>query len=615
MCGICGVAHADATAEVPRETLSRMRRALTHRGPDGHGERCESGVGLAHTRLSIIDVAGGQQPMRNEDGTVWITFNGEIYNYQPLRERLQEQGHVFRTKSDTEVLVHLYEEKGPDLVHELNGMFAFAIHDTRRQRVVLARDHFGIKPLFYAERDGTLYFGSEVKSVLAGLESSGETTTAAVQEYLLFGFLTEDRSFFRGVKRLPPGSTAIWEDGRLTVKSFWMPSAPEPSHFASIDAAADALELQLDASVRAQMMSEVPLGTFCSGGVDSGLVSAFAARGTRQHFHTFSVGFADPAWDETALATETSHRIGSHHHVLIADSETFRSSLPDAIRSNDEPLLHQNSVLIAQLSAMAKEHVTVVLTGEGSDEIFDGYPRHHIARANAVAQHWPHWLRRTAAFSLNRLGGRKSHLLGSHLDLSFADAVVLNSAKVASPLVERLTGSAPTDAIGTRSAMAETLTVRGDAGASISRYDQRAYLPCLLDRLDRMTMASGLEGRVPFLDVKLVEWARQLPALYRLGFLGNKRVVKELGARYLSQATARGPKSGFGVPVGDWMLTPEWAPLVGRLRDPSHPATAMLDAREVRALVDAHFKGVPGLADVLWLLLNVYLWHENRSEA
>jgi asparagine synthase (glutamine-hydrolysing) len=610
MCGICGVVHTDRASTVDVARLRRMRAALSHRGPDGQGEHRSDGVGFAHARLSVIDVATGQQPLSNEDGSVWITYNGEIYNFATLRERLLDQGHRFRTKSDTEVLVHLYEEMGTELVHELNGMFAFAIHDRRQRRVVLARDHFGIKPLYYAVRDGTLVFASEIKAVLAGLDAPVETTTAAVQEYLIFRCLAEDRSFFSGVKRLPPGSVAIWQDGQLTVRTFWTPPAPRASDLGSIEEAADALEAHLDTAVRSQLMSEVPLGAYCSGGVDSGLISTFAARAIPQRLHTFSVGFSDPEWDETASARDTATRIGSQHHVLLADSLLFQESLGRLIWNHDEPLAHPNSVLIALLSEFARQHVTVVLTGEGADEIFGGYPRHHIARANHAAQRLPSWMRLTASHALRRLGGRKGRLLGEQLHLGFTEAVVLNSAFVSPALAERLTGSAPVDVLEQRYRLAESLVVPDDPAASISRYDQRTYLPCLLDRMDRMTMSCGLEGRVPFLDVRLAEWASLVPPAYRLGVLGNKRVVKQLGARYLSRNSVMGPKSGFGVPVGDWLLTPEWASIAERLRDRNHPATSMVDTVEVNALLDAHARGDQGLSEVLWLLVNLYLWHE-----
>jgi asparagine synthase (glutamine-hydrolysing) len=615
MCGICGIANSHPDMDVPQVALVRMCERLRHRGPDGHGIRNSSGVGLGHARLSIIDVVGGAQPLCNEDGSVWVTYNGEIYNYHELMDRLKAAGHQFRTRSDTEVLVHLYEEVGLGFVKDLNGMFAFALHDERRGRVILARDHFGIKPLFYSIQGGRLVFGSEIKAVLAGLERSRATTTEAVQEYLLFRCCSGDRTFFDGIQRLPPGTVGVWEGGHLTVRPFWDPPAPVVRSTGSLEEEATRLESYLEGAVRSQMMSEVPLGTFCSGGVDSGLVSAYAARASSHPLHTFSVGFRDPKWDESTLARDTAARIASQHHVLVADHGAFQEALPDLIWHYDEPLSHPNSVLIALLSAYARERVTVVLTGEGADELFGGYPRHHIARLNAIAGKWPAWMRRGGAHLLKMFGGRKGGLLGAHLPLQFPEAIVMNSAFVSPQVVQRLTGATPRNALEIRMATAEALMVPGDPFASISRYDQRTYLPCLLDRMDRMTMSSGVEGRVPFLDIRLAEWASGLPTRYRLGPLHNKRVVKRLAQRYLSRRVTHGPKSGFGVPVGDWLRMPEWSDNIARLLDVNHPASTVVDPVEVRALVQAHMKRVPGLSDILWLLLNLYRWHEIASDA
>ena len=357
-------------------------------------------------------------------------------------------------------------------------------------------------------------------------------------------------------------------------------------------------------------MSEVPLGTFCSGGVDSGLTTIYAARASQHVLHTFSVGFRDPAWDETALARDTAARAGSEHHVFEADAQQYHDALPRLIWHHDEPIGLTNSILIALLSAYARERVTVVLTGEGFDELFGGYPRHHIARANALAGRWPAWMRRGGAALLSTLGGRRARMLGNHLPLPFPEAVVLNSASLSPVVLERLTGSTPREVLGARMAEAEALIVDGDPAASMSRYDQRNYLPHLLDRMDRMTMATGLEGRVPFLDIRLAEWSSRLPTRYRLAALGNKRVVKRLAESSLSRGVTHGPKSGFGVPVGDWLRTAAWSDSSARLRDPSHPATAAVDSREVKAMLDAHLAGQSGLSDALWLLLNLYLGHD-----
>ncbi len=610
MCGICGIARVDTTANITERTMLRMRESLAHRGPDGSGQRVSNGVGLVHTRLSIIDVSTGQQPLSNEDGSVWITFNGEIYNYAELRRDLVARGHQFRTQSDTEVIVHLYEELGADLVTKLNGMFAFAIHDENKQRVVLARDHFGIKPLFYSIDNDSLIFGSEIKSVVAGLGRSWRTTTAAVQEYLLFRSIGQDRSFFDGVHRLPPASVAVWERGSLSIHEYWSPPTPQPDGALTFDQAVDQLEEHLETAVRSQLMSEVPLGTYCSGGVDSGLTSLYSARQMTSQLQTFSVGFSDTEWDETPLAMDTARRIGSNHRVLTADPAEFLRVLPKLIWHHDEPLGHPNSVLIALLSEFARRHVTVVLTGEGSDELFGGYPRHHIAQITGLAKRWPDVLQRLGASAFARFGGRKGRLLANSMELSVHEAIVMNSALLHPASVERISGTSARSMIDVRVAEAERLSVSGDTMSSISRYDQRFYLPALLDRMDRMTMAHSLEGRVPFLDVPLAEWASRVPSSFKLGAFENKRVVKQLADRYLSEKITRGPKSGFGVPFGTWLRSPHWKPLVDRLLDGTHPASSLIDHHEVRTIVNRHMKGERDHGDELWLLSNLYLWSE-----
>jgi asparagine synthase (glutamine-hydrolysing) len=615
MCGICGIAASTTSNETDERTLEAMRASLAHRGPDGSGVYRHGGVGFVHTRLSIIDVGGGKQPLSNEDGSVWITFNGEIYNYRELRGELIARGHQFRTQSDTEVLVHLYEEEGTAMVHRLHGMFAFAIHDQREDIVFLARDHFGIKPLFYAVADGTMAFGSEIKAVLAAFSAKAGTTTEAVQEYLLFRAIGDDRTFFRDVKRLRPGSSAVWKQGRLTTLRYWSPPAPVPDEAMTLGSAVDRLETWLEEAVRSQMMSDVPLGTFCSGGVDSGLTSHYAARHASGHLHTFSVGFKEAAWDESALARDTAKRIGSEHHVFWADPEAFLAALPDLIWNHDEPLGHANSVLIALLSRYARQYVTVVLTGEGSDELFGGYPRHHVVGLAARLRALPDFAERLVRLSFAHFGGRKGRLIANTSEVSALEAIVLNSSMLPRPLVSALTGNDCATVIYQRLGEAERLSVPEDPVASISRYDQRYYLPALLDRMDRMTMAHGLEGRVPFLDVRLAEWASTVPSRLKLGVLENKRVVKALADRHLSPKVVRGPKSGFGVPFGDWLRDATWQSLADRLLDRNHAAGALIDTALVSRMAGRHLQGAEDHGDALWQLANIYLWYETKFVA
>jgi asparagine synthase (glutamine-hydrolysing) len=604
MCGICGIAYPNRPVEPA--ALQRMRESLSHRGPDGAGQELFGNVGFGHRRLSIIDLAGGAQPMANEDGNVWVTYNGEIYNFADVRRDLETRGHRFRTRSDSEVLVHGHEEYGADLPRRLNGIFAYALYDRRDGSVTIARDHLGVKPMFYAAgRDGALVFGSEIKAVLAALDDTPEIDADAVDEYLTFRYVTGTRTMYRGVMRLPPGTQLRWRAGRMDVQPYWR--VTDAALRPPADDAADlrAIGELTDAAVAAQLMSDVPLGTFCSGGVDSGLVTALAARHHRGALHTFSVGFDDPRWDETALARDTATRHGTEHHVLRADPERFFGLLDKLIGFHDEPLSHPNSIPLYLLSCFAREHVTVVLTGEGADELFCGYPRYQLARAAGA----PAAARRLLAAAAGALPGRRAGLAARLLPLSFEDALVYNSAYVAPDVVSRLSGRDPAGAVAQRRELARHSRTT-DAVSSLSRYELQTYLVCALDRMDRMSMATGLEGRVPFLDMPLVEWALGLPARAKLRGRATKYVVKQLAAQHLSPRVVRGPKSGFGLPLPQWFRGGTLAPVLDRLDTSAHPATTLVDPTEVRRLLRAHRAGTADHSEALWLLLNLYVWRE-----
>jgi len=588
-----------------------MRDAMIHRGPDGAGILELPGATVAHRRLSIIDLAHGDQPMSNEDGSIWVTFNGEIYNFRELEAQLSAAGHRFKTRCDTEVLVHAYEEYGDDFVRRLNGMFAFALVDLKRQRVLLARDHLGIKPLFYARlRDG-LAFASEIKGVLPALEQVPSLRGQSLQEYLIFRYVAWDRTFYEDVYRLPPAHIAIWQSGQLSIRRYWSPSMASARDHMTLSEASQALEQHLATAVEQQLMSDVPLGSFCSGGVDSGLVTAYAARSSTG-FQSFSVGFDDPAWDETDLARDSARRAGTTHHVVVAQAGDVEATLHRLIHFHDEPLSHPNSLGLYTLSELARRHVKVVLTGEGADELFGGYPRYHLARLRGAFEGVPDFARAGAAALLRSVRGRRASKAAALLSPSFEDSIVFNSAYVDPGLVAELTGGSVTEAVTTRRHLLRESRVRSDAIATISRYELLTYLPCLLDRMDRMSMAHSLEGRVPFLDVNLVEWALGLGTSLKLGPRSNKRVVKHLAANLLNPRIVRGPKSGFGLPLDSWFRSPELSRIVERLRDPHHPAAAHFDQKIVQRALQQHLGGVEKHGELLWLLANVYLWQESQ---
>jgi asparagine synthase (glutamine-hydrolysing) len=587
-----------------------MRDVIAHRGPDGFGAHCAAGVGLGHRRLSIIDVQGGAQPLSNEDGTIWVTYNGEVYNYAELTDRLKARGHVFRTHSDTEVLVHAYEEWGDEFVRELNGMFAFALHDMNRNRVLLARDHLGIKPLFHARDGDTLVFASEIKAVVAGMRKPARLKTDALQEYLIFRYVAGTNSFFDGVSRLPAGHIGVWENGALAVRPYWAPTAAGTGAALRLSDAAEQVEDLLIESVQSQMMSEVPLGSYCSGGVDSGLVTGYAQKASPHQLQTFAVGFRDPAWDESALAAQTGAHFGTDHHTLFAEPGEFLELLPKLVWFNDEPLSHPNAIPLYQLSRFARQSVTVVLTGEGADELFCGYPRYHIARLRDSVERLPHIGRRAIAAGAGMLPGHRAAKLAGLVDRSVDDGLILNSAYIAPELVAELTRAPVAGALSERRRLLASARVSDDDVDTLSRYELLTYLGCALDRMDRMSMASSLEGRVPFLDIPLVEHALRLPTVDKIAKRETKRVLKVLAKRQLSAGVAGRSKSGFGVPLGDWFRSPVLAPAVERLRDAGHPAAEHFDMSVVARVLAEHATGRVDHGEVLWMLTNVFVWHE-----
>ena len=589
-----------------------MRDVMTHRGPDEEGVYLHRNVGFGFRRLSIIDVHYGHQPMCNEDGSVWIVFNGEIYNHNEIRKDLISKGHIFKTRTDTESIIHLYEEEGIEGFKRLNGMFGFALWDNKNERLVLARDRLGIKPLYYTQTKDSLIFASEIKSILENKKVKRELNVEGLSEYLMFRFLAGEKTLFKDIVNLLPGHILVFQGGNITIKKFWDLPPPWEVHDISESNAVNQLEELLSDSVRLRLMSDVPLGTFCSGGIDSSLTSAFASQLSNFSLNTFSVGFFESDYDESIYADMVSRRYATRHYRLKVDNYTFAESLSKLIWHNDEPLNYANSVQIYHISKLAKESVTVVLTGEGADELFGGYPRYLIAKIVRNSLWMPKFFREFIKVLSDFSSLRKVKKLGQFLPLSLEEVIVLNSCNTDWQSVSRIL-NADNDY---RRIIESRLSLLGDYQISqhrpmedLFRLELRTYLVSILNRQDKMSMAASLESRVPFLDHRLVEWALKIPAEHKLKGFETKSIVKQLGEKMLPAEVVYRKKSGFGVPVSTWLRDKKG---LGRylevLAESRFRQRGYLNLPEVDKLIAEHLSEKADHGEMLWGLINLETW-------
>jgi len=623
MCGICGIVLSDPNARVNPRVIERMSDAIAHRGPDDDGQYLNGCVGLGFRRLSIIDLSGGHQPMANEDETVWIAYNGEIFNHAEHRAPLEARGHRFRTRSDTEAIVHLYEEHGSTCPRELRGMFAFAIWDEKRNVLLLARDRSGIKPMFYATTPGgDLIFGSEIKAILASGMITPEVDDAAVAEYFALGTVSGSRTLIRGVKKLEPGHTLTWKDGRVAIERYWAPPAYEPGRVVVRDLAeaADEFWRRFVEAVDITLMSDVPLGVFLSGGLDSSLiVAAMRERGVSA-LRTFSVGFAEAEASELPFARIVAKTFETEHHEVSCTADDFFNALPRLTRHRDHPLTFSASIPLFFVSELAVSSVKVVLTGEGSDELFAGYGRYPRALLNlraggALDAVLPNVARGSLAKAIGRLGddyigsrlkrsflARASSFEESYLE-PFADfdaahrALILNGRSAGAyselgPLIDRdLLAVNPLEAM--------------------LRFDQMTYMEELLAKQDQMSMAASIESRVPFLDHHLIEWAAQLPPDVKLRGGNGKALVRLAAERVLPRSITHTKKRGFLVPLTRW-LRDRGQDILGEYMPESDDS--LVSAAYVRRLLEEHRGGRDHTAR-LWRVLAFQVWRQELLAA
>ena len=608
MCGIAGFAGWNKTPQEIETTLARMCGAIEHRGPDDEGHFVAPRVGLGMRRLSIIDVQGGRQPISNETGDVHVVFNGEIYNHHQLRSQLEMRGHTFATHSDTETIVHLYEDNGAAFVDALRGMFGIALWDTKRRRLVLARDRVGIKPLYYWSTPDGLAFASELRSFLALDNFPRRIDRQAIARYLSLGYVPDPLCVFEGVQKLPPGHTLEWDpETGVTIKRYWTPVRSENTHLDAV-AAKEELRRMLFAEVGSHLESEVPLGAFLSGGVDSSSVVALMTRLMSRRVQTFSIGFEDRRYNEAPDAALVARELGTEHTELILRPDADRL-IEDVIRACDEPFADSSALPTLLVSQLARRQVTVALSGDGGDELFGGYTRYADmqqrsqlnspamrAALSAVARRLPH-----ATFGRNRLLDLSRSLRGRY------------TATVATPLLPEEGGVARSDL-----ALADdfdtlldplfTLAQGRDFATQMMLVDIMSYLPGdILTKVDRMSMATSLEARVPLLGSDLVEFAVSLPSSLKMRDGTGKWLLREAVRDLLPASVLTKPKQGFGVPLGSWFR-----------KDLSHRLDALLltnakiyefvDQAAVRALIAEHRMRRRDHSSMIWRLVVLDLW-------
>ena len=614
MCGIAGIVHFNNT--VARDQALRMRDIMSHRGPDDSGIYVWENVCLVHRRLSIIDISGGRQPMCNEDGTIWITFNGEIYNYRELTKDLEEKGHVFRTKSDTEVILHLYEEDGIECVKKFNGMFAFAIWDESRRRLFVARDRLGVKPLYYCLTKEAFLFASEIKAILESKAIRAECNKERIQEYLLFRFVAGEETLFKKIFNLLPGHVLVLEGNNLKITQYWtLNGGPLPDRV-HLDEYVENLSDLLSDSIRLRLRSDVPLGTFCSGGVDSSLVTALAASSCNPSLNTFCVGFNEKEFDERSIARLVSRQYHTNHHELVIRNHQFAEALPRVIWFNDEPLNHPNSIPLFLISQYARNFVTVILTGEGADELLGGYPRYFIPLVALRYRNLPVAVRTLIIYFLQSYNDPRAKKLREALCLPMHEVAISNSSVADKYLVKKVLAND----IGENSFCRVFDWEEGGRNKTdlfedfFERFfllELNTYLVSILNRQDKTTMAAGIESRVPFLDYRLVEFCFSIS--YRLKLKGSrsKYLLKKLAEKYLPHEVVYRKKSGFGVPISSWLRDPKG---MGRYLDLLHSSRfkqrGYFHQYHVDRIISDHLAGKEDHSELLWALLNLELWHQ-----
>ena len=657
MCGICGMLSLHGHP-VDREVLQRMCDVLKHRGPDDEGvyiskskiknhpekfiefpgpspqnflkipegkskiQTSGVNIGLGHRRLAIIDLETGHQPMHNEDKTVWLVFNGEIYNFMDLREDLEKRGHKFYTKSDTEVIIHLYEEYGSDCLKLLRGMFAFAIWDERKERLFMARDRVGQKPLCYTEHKGQFIFASELKAILQVPGIRREVNLEAMHHYLTYQYVPSPLTMFEGIKKLPPAHFLIWEKGRVRMERYWKLSF-RPGIIRSEGDYRERIGALFEEAVKLRLVSDVPLGAFLSGGIDSTAVVGMMSRLSNRAVKTFSIGFEEKAYNELKFAQMAAKRFGTEHHEFIVKPEALKI-LPKLIWHYNEPFADSSAIPTYYVAERTREYVTVALNGDGGDESFAGYPRYRAAKLADYYQRMPVWLREKLVRGLvEKLPSSPQAKTFIRQLKRFLEAISLSPERRYARWVSFFDNRMKEELYSSHMKKAsegidsfehlEGIYREADGSDFLSRtlyVDIMTYLSDdLLVKIDIATMANSLEARSPFLDHKLMEFAASLPSQLKLRRLTSKYILKKSLRELLPSPIRRRSKMGFGVPISDWFRNELRGYLSGVLLSETSLRRGYFQEGYIRQLLNEHCQGRHDHGYRLWALLNLELWH------
>jgi asparagine synthase (glutamine-hydrolysing) len=623
MCGIAGVVSATRESDITEALVQHMCEQIVYRGPDDEGIHVADGAGLGMRRLSIIDLSGGHQPVFNEDRSAWIVYNGEVYNFPELRPELEKRGHRFYTKTDTEVIIHLYEEMGADCVQKLRGMFALAIYDKKKRKLVLARDRVGKKPLHYALVKDKLYFASEIKSILSVAPELAEINAQGLLDYLYYGYVPDPLTAFTGIQKLPAGHWLEFENGKIQIRQYWDLPGYNTHVPKSEEECLEELEHRLLEATRIRLISDVPLGAFLSGGIDSSTVVALMARASSGPVKTFSIGFTKDDFNEAKYARMVARKFGTDHHEMILEPNVVET-VEQLTTSLEEPFGDSSMLPTYYVSQMARKHVTVALSGDGGDEIFAGYDRYRIHSNRRFFEYIPEWARR---FYRDRLfpltpplmKGRK---FSYNVTLPWRERYVDGLSFV--PAFERDAPLLSDDfrRVLCRSDDPQNVLLRYFANApardpvsELLYVDTKTYMVGdILTKVDRMSMLNSLEVRVPMLDHKFVEWVTGLPPEWKLRGSTQKYILRKLAERIgVPLEALNRPKQGFALPLVHWMRH-ELKDVLMILLEPRSLQRGYFEADGIRLLMNDHLQRGRDVTARIWRLLMFELWHRNFLE-